>query len=182
MRKVLFILGQLDDDDVEWIIETGYREHIPAHQVLIQEGKLIQALYIVLNGLLSVTDAELDGKELARLGAGEIVGEMSFIDASPPASTVTALQPSTVFVIPKAELSAKLEQDMRFAAHFYRAIAIFLSGRLRATVGRLGYGDAPSQSLSQETRYADELDDNVIDNVHLAGARFERILKRLAID
>jgi CRP-like cAMP-binding protein len=107
---------------------------------------------------------------------------MSFIDASPPSSTVTALQPSTVLAIPKAALSAKLEMDMRFAAHFYRAIATFLSGRLRATVGRLGYGDGPSVSLDQDTHYADELDDNVMDNVHLAGARFERILKRLAIE
>jgi bacteriocin-type transport-associated protein len=182
MRKVLFILGQLDDNDVEWLINTGRQEQIPAKRVLIQEGKPIEALYLVLNGLLSVTDTQLGGKELARLGAGEIVGEMSFIDSSPPASTVTALQPSTVLAIPKAALAAKLEEDMRFAAHFYRAIATFLSGRLRTTVGRLGYGDAPSLSLDQDTRYADELDDSVMDNVHLAGARFERILKRLAIE
>lgn len=182
MRKVLFIFGQLDDNDVEWLINTGRREQIPAKRVLIQEGKPIEALYLVLNGLLSVTDAELGGQELARLGAGEIVGEMSFIDSSPPASTVTALQPSTVLAIPKTALAAKLEEDTRFAAHFYRAIATFLSGRLRTTVGRLGYGDGPSLSLNEGARYADELDDSVLDNVHLAGARFERILKRLAIE
>lgn len=182
MRKVLFILGQLDDNDVEWFIDTGRREEIPANQVLIEEGKPIEAVYIVLNGLFAVSDAELGGQELARLGAGEIVGEMSFIDASPPASTVTALRPSTVLAVSKVALAAKLEQDLRFAAHFYRAIATFLSGRLRATVGRLGYGDGPSLSLAENARYADELDDSVLDNVHLAGARFERILKRLDIE
>jgi bacteriocin-type transport-associated protein len=179
MRKVLFILGQLDDADIEWLIANGSKEQIPAGKVLIQEGKPIETLYITLDGLLSVTDTQLGGKELARLGAGEIVGEMSFVDTSPPASTVTALQPSTVLAIPKARLLAKLDRDVAFAARFYRAIATFLSDRLRSVVGRLGYGDGPVQALDENTRYVDELDDSVLDTIHLAGDRFDRILKRL---
>jgi CRP-like cAMP-binding protein len=104
---------------------------------------------------------------------------MSFIDASPPASTVTALEPSTVLAIPKAKLLAQLDRDVAFAARFYRAIATFLSDRLRAMVGRLGYGDGSAQTLDENTRYAGELDDTVLDTVHLAGDRFDRILKRL---
>lgn len=180
MRKVLYILGQLDDTGVEWLIENGNKEQVPAGKVLIREGQPISTLYIILDGLLSVTDAEVGGKELARLGAGEVVGEMSFIDASPAASTVTALQPSTVLAIPKTRLLAKLDRDLAFAVGFYKALAIFLAGRLRTVVGRLGYGDSPRQSLAEGTRYADELDDNVLDNVHLAGERFDRLLRSLS--
>jgi bacteriocin-type transport-associated protein len=179
MRKVLYILGQLDDTDVEWLVENGHKEQVPAGKILIEEGQPINTLYITLDGLLSVTDAEVGGRELAKLGAGEIVGEMSFIDASPAASTVTALQPSTVLAIPKTRLQAKLDRDLAFAVRFYKALAIFLAGRLRTVVGRLGYGDSPMQSLDEGTRYADELDQNVLDNVHLAGDRFERILQHL---
>ena len=57
------------------------------------------------------------------------------------------------------------------------AIATFLSDRLRATVGQLGYGQV--QALDEQTIDTDELDENVLDNIHLAGDRFERMLHRL---
>ncbi|MCB0197573.1 MAG: cyclic nucleotide-binding domain-containing protein [Anaerolineae bacterium] len=176
MKKVLFILGQLGDRDVDWITNAGHKEQVSAGTVLIRQGQPVDYLYIVLDGLLSVTDSRLEDRELAQLGAGEMVGEMSFIDAAPPGATVTALQDSTVLAIPRVQLSHKLAQDPRFAAHFYRAIATFLSDRLRATVGQLGYGDGAAPD--EEAIAVDELDDNVLDNIHLAGDRFERMLQQ----
>lgn len=177
MRKVLFILGQLNDADADWLTDTGHTEQVPVGTALIRQGQPLDSLYIVLDGLLSVTDTRLGGRELAQLGAGEMVGEMSFVDAGPPGATVTALQDSVVLAIPRSQLSVKLEQDQGFAARFYRAIATFLSDRLRATVGQLGYGDVGSlEDVAIET---DELDGNVLDNIHLAGGRFDRMLQQL---
>jgi len=176
MRKVLFILGQLSDDDIEWMIATGVRRSVAAGQTLIREGVPITALYITLDGALAITTAATGGAMIAQLGIGEIIGEISFIDARPPTATVTALQDSVVFALDRAQLSLKLERDALFAAHFYRAIAVFLSDRLRNTVGQLGYGET---SRINQASDQDELDMTVLDNVHLAGARFERILKRL---
>lgn len=174
MRKVLYILGELSDLDVDWMIANGRKEDLPAGRNLIQEGKPVGALYIVLDGTLSVL---IGTREMARLGTGEIVGEMSFIDARPPSATVRAVEPSAVLAIPRRQLEAKLRQDTGFAARFYRALATFLSDRLRSTTSRLGYGDsAPSQA---DLDAADELDPNVLDSVHMAGARFDRMLKRL---
>ena len=177
MRKILFILGQLIDSDVEWLAGTGQKERIRAGTVLIQEGQPIENLYIVLDGLLSVTDVELGGQELAQLGAGEVVGEISLVDSRPPSSTVTAAQDSVLLSIPKPRLLAKIEADVGFAARFYRAIAIFLAYRLRGTVTRLGYGG--EQPLNPDVVYQDELDENTLDTVYLAGTRFERMLKQL---
>ena len=39
----------------------------------------------------------------------------------------------------------------------------------------MGYGDN-----AEDPDAADELTDDLLDNVHLAGARFDRMLKRLA--
>ena len=178
MRKVLFILGQLSELDIEWLIKTGHKEQAPAGKTLIHEGQALEALYIVLDGLLTVSSRAMGGQEVARLGAGEMVGEMSFIDARPPSATVTAVENSLLLAIPRRQLAAKLEQDVGFAARFYRALATFLSDRLRGTVSRLGYGEG--QSLQEDVEYADELDENVLDQVHLAGAGFERMLKRLS--
>jgi hypothetical protein len=54
---------------------------------------------------------------------------------------------------------------------------MFLSDRLRGTVSRMGYG--AGKKLQEDMEYADELDQNVLDNIYLAGARFDRMLKRL---
>lgn len=139
MRKVLFFLGELTDQDIDWLITTGQRQEIPLATTLITEGKTVDTLYIVLDGELIVSTAAMGGKEVARLGSGEVVGEMSFVDSRPPSATVTADEEAVVFAIPRALLAEKLHQDDGFAARFYRALAAFLSSRLRTTVGQLGY-------------------------------------------
>ena len=175
MRKVLFILGQLSDDDVEWLGRVGVRQRLAKGDVLVEQARRIDAMYIVLDGRLSVSLARRG--EIARLGSGEIVGEMSLIDSRPPTATVTALEDAILLAVPQAALEAKVAADPAFAARFYRALATFLSDRMRGTLLRLGYGDG--QQLDEDVEQEGELDDNVLDNVSLAGARFDRMLKRL---
>jgi hypothetical protein len=47
MRRVLYLLGQLSDENIEWMIAQGKRENIPAGTVLIEEGKPSALVYIV---------------------------------------------------------------------------------------------------------------------------------------
>ena len=58
-------------------------------------------------------------------------------------------------------------------------MAVFLSGRMRGTVQKLGYGSDSTDELDEEVEAEGELDLDVLDKVHLAGARFDRMLKRL---
>lgn len=176
MKKVLFILGELSDDDIDWMIETGNREEIPAGTVLIHEGKAVDTLYILLEGILTVSVAAVGDKEIARLSSGEVVGEMSFVDARPPSATVKALEEVLVLSIPRVELALKLQQDIGFASRFYRALAILLSNRLRGTVSQLGYSKDKSQNEDFERS---QLDPAISDNVALAEVRFNWLLRRL---
>jgi CRP/FNR family transcriptional regulator, cyclic AMP receptor protein len=178
MHKVLYILGQLSDEDIEWMINVGTPHRLPAGTVLIREGQPIEALYILLEGELSIAAEALKGQEFARMGVGELIGEISFVDSRPPSATVTAVKDATVLKLDRAQLHARLEQEAHFAARFYRAVAVFLAARLRHTVSRLG--DNTAQGLGQEKETQNELDLGVPDNVHLAGARFERILKHFS--
>lgn len=177
MRKALYIMGELTDLDVDWLMEHGERRSIGRNVPLIKQGEAVAFMYIVLRGLFSVVDEKLGKRELARLGSGEIVGEMSFIQTQPPSATVMALEDGLVLALPRAALEAKLKSDTGFAARFYRALAVFLSDRMRATVRTLGYG-AAATTLDEDAVQDDELDLNVMDKVHLAGQRFESILKR----
>lgn len=178
MRKVLLMLGQLTDRDVEWLAVNGKRRTVAKGEKIISMGKKLDSIYILLSGEMSVV---VDGLcEIARLKSGEIMGEMSLIDASPPSATVQAISESKVLEIAHRKLNDKMATDVEFAAHFYRAIATFLADRLRKTVNRLGYGEAVS--LEDEGMQADELDENILDNVYLAGGRFDRMLKTLIGD
>ncbi|MGB5963785.1 MAG: cyclic nucleotide-binding domain-containing protein [Coleofasciculaceae cyanobacterium] len=176
MKKVFFLLGELDDDDIDWMISTGRREEIVAGTVLIQEGEAIDTLHILLEGTLAVSVAALEGKTIARLTSGAVVGEMSFADARPPSATVQAVENSLVLSIPRHQLVEKLKKDEGFASRFYRAIAIFLSTRLRGTVRYLGY--AKGQLLNEDSG-SDDLSPEMLDNMPLAKARFDWLLRRL---
>jgi CRP/FNR family cyclic AMP-dependent transcriptional regulator len=176
MRKVLYLFGQLNDDDVEWMIATGRTRSIAEGNALIQQGVPIDALFILLEGRLAVLLGRQE-REIARLNAGEMVGEMSFVDARPPSATVRGLEDSTVFAIPKPVLADKLGRDLGFAARFYRALAIYLSTTVRERHRMIVSG--PGADLEEIEDDPDELDPNVLDTVALAGDRFDRMVKRL---
>jgi CRP/FNR family cyclic AMP-dependent transcriptional regulator len=182
MRKVLFLFGQLNDDDVEWMLRTGTKRFVPAGGVLIEQGVPVDSVFILLEGKLAVWLRPKRGpeRELACLNAGEIVGEMSFVDARPPSATVKAVEDSTVFALSKAVLNVKLAADPGFAARFYRALAIYLSTTVRERHRDLGTGMAVDGEEEEEDD-ADELDANVLDGVYLAGERFARMVKRVMV-
>jgi CRP-like cAMP-binding protein len=89
---------------------------------------------------------------------------------SPP----QAVTDTHVLAISRQKLAIMLERDVGFASRFYKALAFFLADRLRSTTGRLGYG-----STRQDADEADELNDDIMDNVALAAARFDKMLRRL---
>jgi CRP-like cAMP-binding protein len=177
MRKILFILGQLTDEDADWLGRLGHVEKVDSGTTIIEKGKRIEDIFIVLEGGLGVFQDAGSATRIAKLLTGEMVGEMSFIDSSPPSATVLAEGDSMLLRVSKATLQRRLDDDSAFAARFYRSIAMLLSDRLRKANVQLALlrGD-PVEAGSLEE---DELDPNVLDGVSRAGERFERILKKL---
>ncbi len=170
MKKVLYILGAFDDSDAEWFVRSGRIIEVPDGRAIIREGEALDSLYFVTSGTFVVTMGRAK-TEVARLGTGEVLGEISYIDDRPPTATVTALRDGMVLAVPRAMLTEKLAADPRFASRFYKAIATFLADKLRGTLRQLG-GDAGDIDLS-------ELDLNELHSVSQAGVRFERIIRRL---
>jgi len=138
MTNALLILGELNDRDIDWIVTEGKREILPTGSILIEEDQPLDALYIVLSGTLNVCVAALGNQVVGKIGGGEILGEMSFVDGRLPSATVQAVEECCVLSIPRSLLSEKLEEDVLFSLRFYRAITKFLSSRLRATVNHFG--------------------------------------------
>ena len=173
MRKVLFIFSVLSDGDVEWLAQAGERVHVDPGTVLIALGSHVDYLYFVLEGRLAIRTKS--GDPIAYLESGEIIGEMSLVDPAPTAVSVEVVADSTLLRIPNTVVRDKLATDSEFAARFYRALCVFMADRMRQTTQRFGYGTATDDAHAK-----DELNEDLLDNVHLAGARFDRMLKRLA--
>ena len=158
MRKALYILSDLDDDDVIWMAREGEVRRIGPGETLIQAGVPVTHLYFVIEGALEV--ATRVGARLADLGLGEVVGEMSFVEKRLPDTSVRAMEPTTLLAIPRDKMLAAFDRDNGLAMRFYRALAVFLSDRLRA--------------MSSEDD--GELDEGLLDNVQQAGERFIRLV------
>jgi CRP-like cAMP-binding protein len=78
---------------------------------------------------------------------------------------VTALEDSRVLAVRRDIILEAFERDAGFAARFYRALAVFLSDRLRSATAHDGAGD--------------ELDEGILDTLHQAGDRFVRLVAML---
>jgi CRP/FNR family transcriptional regulator, cyclic AMP receptor protein len=174
MRKVPVFFGELDDRDIEWFLATGHKEHVIAGTCVVEDGRPLNSLFIVLQGAFSMTVPARGAEETMRLGQGDVIGELAFLDSRTPATTVRALSDSVVFALPHLLLTARLTQDPSLAARFYRGLAVLLAHRVR----RLDLG-TPSLSSPGGDTYISQLDARVLDSVHLAAARFERLLKQV---
>lgn len=187
LRKVLLVFAELYDSDLDWMVQTGIPKTLSTDEVLIEAGKDLDAIYILLEGTLAVfVSAQVNGvqvsKEIARLATGEILGEMSFVDAQGASATVKAVEKCLVWALPRSQLLMKLNQDQRFASRFYRAFAVVLADRVQDRLTRHGYGKqtySKDQPLDDDLEYEDELDLSTLEHVSLAGVRFDWLLKRV---
>src|SRR4051794_15313822 len=64
--------------------------------VLLQQGQFSAELHIIREGAVSVRSSDSLGhiSELAQLGPGQFVGEMSLLTGQPHSATVTAISPT----------------------------------------------------------------------------------------
>jgi len=154
MQPALGLLSELSEDDVDWIFHIGFERHVTSDTIIVREGEPLACLYIVLEGLFGVRIASIPNAEIGRLGPGEIIGEISFLENLLPSATVTAIESSVLLEIPIVLLAERLKAVPSFGAQFYRALAILNSRRVRERVSSLTasfLAKLDASSLSGET-------------------------------
>jgi len=93
-------------------------------EALVEPGTVLQSLFIVGNGVLSVTRRDSGGeKELLRFGPGDTFGEIGLLTGASSGANITALAPSTVYELAKTDLAPIIDARPEIAQELSRALA-----------------------------------------------------------
>lgn len=129
-----FLFRLLNFDETLAMANLFKRESREAGEVIIEEGSLGQALYLVQEGRVKVFKGESHSREeIADLGPGELFGEMSLIENELTSASVVAAQPTTLLTIKRPDFENLLDRDKNIALKIYRTFCNTLSERLRRT-------------------------------------------------
>jgi len=128
------LITPLHDETLRNIAATGVVRAFPRSTVLISEGDVGDALYVILAGRVKVYSSNEAGREFVIdfHGAGEYVGEMT-LDGEPRSASVMTVEPTTCAVVNRAQFRDFLLAHPDFAMHLIDR----LIHRLRVTTGNL---------------------------------------------
>ena len=104
LRKLTIFRG-LDNKELRQVASLVDDARRPAGWTLTREGQVGQQAFIIVEGTAAVS---INGERVATLGAGDAVGEMALLDASPRSATVTAESDISVLVLTPQALSQLL--------------------------------------------------------------------------
>ncbi|HVE48802.1 MAG TPA: Crp/Fnr family transcriptional regulator [Casimicrobiaceae bacterium] len=111
-------MSSLNDATLAQIAASGVTRSFPKNSVLINEGEVGDALYVILSGRVKVYASNAEGKEVVIdfHGAGEYVGEMS-LDGEPRSASVMTVEATTCAVVNRAQFREFLLAHPDFAWH-----------------------------------------------------------------
>lgn len=151
LRRVRAFADLADEECDAVLAVLRARRGAPGDE-LFKEGDRGDTLMIVLEGSLVArvhTDAG-GGEEVARLGPGEVVGEMAFVDAEPRSATVSAPAGATVLEFSRDALAGLRRTAPRVAAAIQRNVLLDVARRLRDAGEKLT--DAASGAAPRSVR------------------------------
>jgi len=101
----------------------GFRDLAP-DEILVEQGTSDNHLYVVIRGALGVVRnaSTPERVTLLTLTAGDLVGELSFIDETPHYASLVATSPTRVFGLERERLESLLHTDPDIVYRVMRAI------------------------------------------------------------
>ena len=123
MLKDHYLFDRLSKVWLEHLVSTAEHFEYPTGELLIRQGYLGSAIYVFSEGRASVrASADRSAEksaEVARLGGGDVCGEMSVILSEPATASVVALQRVTAYIIKRDVFEELVESNEKFANAVY---------------------------------------------------------------
>ena len=106
---------------------------VPSGTVLLRQGRAGADAYLIVGGEAKV---DQNGRTIAIVGAGSIVGELSLLDGGPRTATVTAVTRLELVVLDRRSFCRVLAADLSLLSTVLRSLA----GRVRIGVPAAEWG------------------------------------------
>lgn len=126
---------RLDRDELHDLASRGRVEHWSAGSLVMEEGLGGPRMVVILEGRAQVTKADPAGGEwdLAEVGPGDILGEMSILCQLPRTASVRAIESLRVFALDRVGFGEMIASGSSTGAKVSYALAQVLTRRLAAT-------------------------------------------------
>lgn len=129
LRRVPLFVG-MDQAQLSAVGQKVFQKTLDRREIVLLEGEIADALYMVVSGVVKVFMSSPDGKEqilyLAR--PGDVLNEISLLDGSPSPLSAETLGQVVLQGLSRKELLALLRQHSEFAAK----VIDLLTARLRS--------------------------------------------------
>ncbi|MEJ7138632.1 Crp/Fnr family transcriptional regulator [Amphibiibacter pelophylacis] len=133
------LFSMLTRDQAQAIADSVVKRRFRRGEIVVEQGRKSNALFILLNGKARVLTADERGREviLAVLEGGDYVGEMSLIDNEPHSATVRAEVQTDMLILGRTEFARCLPENSSLAYAIMRGL-----------VQRLRHADRQIESLA----------------------------------
>lgn len=130
------MLGSFRDEKLDLLAEVPLFDHlsrrelhavarlldvveVPAGRELVREGTVGREFFVIIEGTAAV---ERDGRPVATVTAGDVVGEMSLLDGGPRSATVVASSDLRLLVGERRTFAPLLDADERVRTRVLEAV------------------------------------------------------------
>jgi CRP-like cAMP-binding protein len=133
------VFESLSDADCADLVRFMRMRQYESGKTVFERGNPGATMLVVAKGALSIVMPGPNRREIevARVGPGEVVGEMSCIDPAPRSATVIAALPTTVYEFGRDELVSMRRLAPGVAAALVGAVIRDVTARLRRVDERI---------------------------------------------
>lgn len=125
LLKAVSYFSDLDSSALNLLARSAIRRTYDAGQVVLIEGEACAGLYIVEKGWLKAVKIGRDGREqvLQMLKAGDPFNAISVFIDEPNQASVSALEPSVIWLIPRQVLLRLMNESPKLARQVVKDLA-----------------------------------------------------------
>jgi hypothetical protein len=124
------VFRSLTPQEFRKLLELATWEDAPPAKRIVEANKALERMMVIASGNVAVKVAD---REVAKLGEGRFIGEMSFISGENPTADVVTVDAARYVAWKKAELSSFLAEHPALRAALQLVIGGDLVNKLRGT-------------------------------------------------
>lgn len=114
------LFRSFSDKDLQQVAQRVDEVSLPEGTVIARQDDTAQEMFVLIDGKARV---ERNGREIARVGPGDVVGEIALIDAGPRTADVVMEEDGRAYVMHARQFADLLRESPDFAQRIMSALA-----------------------------------------------------------